>query len=550
MRHLNRWVGILYFAALLFIVAAAIVLSRIPGQADGLLVRGEARAFGEDWEITQDETMHTLFMKKNLPENLPRSSVLHLSPHGMAAEICIDSKRVKTYGDVEAKGFDLPLGKAILLVRIPDGSAGKEISIRLMSAYKIDPQAVCRSLFIGEMSLFMPLLLWRDIPNMIFSTIYLALGLICIFMPAFFAIRKKKVLKEVNQSFLYLGSFIILAACWAITDSSILQWFTGNISAVAHVSFLLFMLIPVPFILFVRQNKTHCARILDVLSLLLIVNFAVCSALHFLRLIPLAKTIVATHALLLSCVLVLLVVCIREVFVYRNREMGGILAGLILLALTCVAAIAVFYIYPNFGLYSAVFQLGLFGFILSLGSLLYKRMESMLQENMKTSLYRKFAYIDTLTGLGNRRAFEEEQDTIQAETERYFAERLTYVLMDINDLKRTNDHFGHAEGDRLIKRAAVCIEDAFRSLGVCYRVGGDEFVIIIHRQPQLVVDAAFTALREAVEENNDGDDIVLELAHGYAVKQKNEEFDAEAMYRIADRRMYEDKAKKKLHSCV
>ena len=108
MRHLNRWSGILYLAALLFIVAAAFALSQIPGQADGLLIRGEASAFGEGWEITQDETKHTLFMKKNLPENLPGSSALHLSPHGMAAEICIDSKPVKTYGDVEAKGFDLP----------------------------------------------------------------------------------------------------------------------------------------------------------------------------------------------------------------------------------------------------------------------------------------------------------------------------------------------------------------------------------------------------------------------------------------------------------
>lgn len=83
---------------------------------------------------------------------------------------------------------------------------------------------------------------------------------------------------------------------------------------------------------------------------------------------------------------------------------------------------------------------------------------------------------DELTGLYNRRAFERDVDNIEKTQMNQF---LTIVSFDINGLKYINDNFGHAAGDELIVGTADCLKNTFNSNGKIYRIGGDEFAVII-----------------------------------------------------------------------
>ena len=56
----------------------------------------------------------------------------------------------------------------------------------------------------------------------------------------------------------------------------------------------------------------------------------------------------------------------------------------------------------------------------------------------------------------------------------------TIICFDLNDLKITNDTYGHARGDILIKSAAEVIKDTFEPHGVVARIGGDEFISILN----------------------------------------------------------------------
>ena len=87
---------------------------------------------------------------------------------------------------------------------------------------------------------------------------------------------------------------------------------------------------------------------------------------------------------------------------------------------------------------------------------------------LATPFYKKLAYTDMLTGIGNRTAFELEL----GELERKLSHRIIIVLYDLNHMKRINDTWGHAAGDAYLKRMAhLLIRDA-------YRIGGDEFVTV------------------------------------------------------------------------
>ena len=88
----------------------------------------------------------------------------------------------------------------------------------------------------------------------------------------------------------------------------------------------------------------------------------------------------------------------------------------------------------------------------------------------------KLLYIsntDELTRCFNRHAYEERINNLD------LREEWIYISMDLNNLKHTNDSLGHAAGDELICAAADCMRENFGKYGNVYRIGGDEFVVII-----------------------------------------------------------------------
>ena len=87
----------------------------------------------------------------------------------------------------------------------------------------------------------------------------------------------------------------------------------------------------------------------------------------------------------------------------------------------------------------------------------------------------RYAYIDRLTGLKNRHAFE---DMLQKFEDEPPAE-LCIIMADINGLKKTNDTIGHKAGDELITGASECLSAAFEGIDMIYRIGGDEFCIFL-----------------------------------------------------------------------
>ena len=88
------------------------------------------------------------------------------------------------------------------------------------------------------------------------------------------------------------------------------------------------------------------------------------------------------------------------------------------------------------------------------------------------------ALSDELTGLGNRRAFERAVANEQARCER-FGHLAGIVMLDLDGLKETNDANGHAAGDDLLRRCADVLRDWVRDADQAFRVGGDEFAVLM-----------------------------------------------------------------------
>jgi len=102
------------------------------------------------------------------------------------------------------------------------------------------------------------------------------------------------------------------------------------------------------------------------------------------------------------------------------------------------------------------------------------------------------SYYDFLTGLHNRRFFEEEIKRIDTESEL----PVSIIMGDVNGLKLINDAFGHIEGDKLLMSAAKAIESACRSDDVAARWGGDEFTILLPKTKKEEAEAIVKRIKD------------------------------------------------------
>ena len=143
---------------------------------------------------------------------------------------------------------------------------------------------------------------------------------------------------------------------------------------------------------------------------------------------------------------------------------------------------------------------------------------------------------DPLTGLRNRRALLEE---LPRACQRASEEQPAFLwFFDLNGFKNYNDSFGHLAGDALLARLGQRLRETVEGHGLVYRLGGDEFCIVIDG-PVQDPHALFVRAREALTEK--GGAFTITAAAG-AVEIPREADDATQALRLADQRMYREKA--------
>lgn len=144
----------------------------------------------------------------------------------------------------------------------------------------------------------------------------------------------------------------------------------------------------------------------------------------------------------------------------------------------------------------------------------------------------RLAKVDELTGLPNRRAFEESL-TSEVARARRSESRLSVALIDLDDLKLVNDGYGHLEGDRCLRELARALERSIRAGDRCFRWAGDEFAVLL---PDTDHEGSRQLLERIVEHVSATctrpDERPLEISYG--VSQLTDEVPAHELVAFAD----------------
>ena len=302
------------------------------------------------------------------------------------------------------------------------------------------------------------------------------------------------------------------------------------------MGYILIMLMPAPFAMFVQgflmpEDKWAAGSI----TFLSVLNMAACVLLHMTGVLEFRNAVTFTHILMAMDILYLGYALVHYVKKHgMDRIAKTNIVGIIILFAAFAADIIFFYVIST-----VVDILGRTGFLVYICLLAWlAASDSMekLHEGQKAAIYKELALKDILTGLYSRNAYDEW------ERDNQHPDKTAIVMLDLNNLKKCNDRYGHEAGDTYLKKASEMIKNAFSQENTVYRIGGDEFCVIMPDAKENSIEGAMDRLKELQKQYKGTDrSVEVEIACGYAFYDDNVDQSFVDTRKRADMHMYENK---------
>lgn len=350
-------------------------------------------------------------------------------------------------------------------------------------------------------------------------------------------------LKNSREGF-YFAALLIVVGLWFIRGSELVNLLASNHIALSYAGYLLLLQIPILFFCFSVYYWDMKIKPLweNLYFTLCVLNMAVSIGLHVSGIREFKETVFTAHILLLAAFGAMF----AGMFLYFRKhgsdyKVKATFFPAVLMLISTVWDFGGFYhntldTYRVGGLASLLFVSCVSW------SVIYD-LSMQLKEGRENAIYKRLAVTDLLTGLYNRNAYESWEQSCQGTIE-----EIGLAVCDLNNLKYYNDTFGHETGDRCIMDAAGLIREACGREGTCYRIGGDEFLVIWDRKPYSFSSSIEKCLKKLSllqqDYNQSSEFICMQIACGYAVAEPGDTRTGDLIKR-ADHMMYRHKRQMK-----
>lgn len=262
--------------------------------------------------LDQDEVT-PITMSAQLPDNIKDDDMLCFVT-GRDFEVYIDHHLRYVYSDNERKFPGYVVKSVVVPVELSAQDSGKEIRI-VRNDTELSNRYI-HEIYLGNMYGILSRLVRENGLQLILSVILAVVALI-VWIIAMFVQRRKYYRVPLG----YLSGGLFASAMWSIFDSLLYQFIFGNYYVDGCMGYLITMLIPYPYFLYVDcLQKRRYHKVFQVLSLILLIDFVVISGLHFSHMVSFADSMLAMNSVLATVILVALILLAYDIFVKAHRE--------------------------------------------------------------------------------------------------------------------------------------------------------------------------------------------------------------------------------------
>lgn len=427
----------------------------------------------------------------------------------------IDNRRIKLIGLINH------------FVRLEEGDQGKRLSIELISNMP-KSSGQFHEVYFGTRTAQIRRLFNYDGFSLVVG-VFLIINSLATAIIASRSLRNGKIYRGT----LALSSIELCVGLWVCCGSMSTQLFIHNQLLLVVLAMTALYMLPVCVTWFVvSMYSIPLRRFFMISTLFFPIAFIVVSALQLLGVITYITVLIPLAVLFFFYLLIILGAVMHA---YRKGEKNAkpFLVATGFLFVSTVGELTLLILpHPTF-INIQPLNIG----VLIFGSILYSQILTQgvhfLEERGRKEYLQSLAYTDALTGLGNRRAFDEELIRLAKSDSK--EKQYGIVVFDVNSLKQINDDYGHAEGDLVLREIGELLTSLYGTFATIYRIGGDEFALICEQCGQERMRDFERLFTEAIAKKP------FTLAFGSALSSLDRSDSSDSLYKLADRRMYQQK---------
>jgi diguanylate cyclase (GGDEF)-like protein len=489
------------------------------------------------YNIDFKDKNESISFTRTCDELLYKNDNIFLHNHRLIVEAFVNGNKVFTINN--SRMNEIVHVDSMILIELNDIKIGDEVTLKFAPIDDNEIHVKIDEINCGTRNSVEGLILWNDSITLISCISLIILGFA--FLSFLFVAKKKSVMQKRFISFIL---FLIDGTIWLLTDSALPCLLSINYEVVCIINYFAFMSLPLGILFFIKRSFKEDAKmkIIDINIILVILNVLIKTILCLFRLYPISYLTVSDQVLILVSLLS------SMLYTYKfHREYKGVPSLILLIGLSTVLFCGVcglicYYLYDSF-VYHTIICLSIVIFLLVLIIIILYSHVSFVSQREKIikegELFKELSYKDELTGIGNHRKFNEDLAQIE-----FLGQPLYLLIIDVNNIKRVNDTYGHGAGDVLILQCAECMDRAFGPFNAKnYRTGGDEFACIINKD-NINIEEIISNFNDLIKITNGDRMYKLSVAVGYA-KYGDEVKTVEQLKFLADLSMYRDKTNKK-----
>ncbi|NBG87523.1 GGDEF domain-containing protein [Isachenkonia alkalipeptolytica] len=542
--------SIILFVFMLF--SLFVLLTLVFSGGDYFLRDDSVSSLNEGWEVIDSEVKEeggrvtlplstdtpageALILQRELGPDFAAEQTLLIRSSLQDLEVHLDREVLFQQSLTHRQRVTPPIVSLWNLVTIPEDASGRKLTLFLTSPFET-MSGEANDILYGSPGSLMMAIIYQYGPGFFVAVLTLLIGLSLVLLPRF-------IRGIYPREMVYLGYFGVFISLWLISESRMLQFFTGNQFLIGSLAYVMLSIFPIPLILYLKKSITNrYPRVLNAMILAYLINLLLIITLEVTGVLRFFQTLAFSHGLMVLTILISAYILYREVRNHQNREARIFLRSLSVLFLFGFIELFHFY-FLDAQQTSQFIRVGLLLFILIQSFDSINRLVGYFKKSYRAEVYEKMAYMDQLTSAPNRMAYNRDLQEFFKHPEKL---RDFYLgIFDLNNLKTINDTRGHVTGDEAIIRSYNILHSTFAPYGTCYRIGGDEFSCIL---PELEKET-LKELQEKLDReiNTQGKKLSypLSIAAGYSYYKPNEDKNLEDLIHRADQRMYQDKREKK-----
>ncbi|WP_161797106.1 GGDEF domain-containing protein [Clostridium cylindrosporum] len=487
------------------------------------------------WKPKYREGSMTIYMNSKLPK-LHRDKTLFIKSYMKQIKVLINGRQIYDSRADNDKGDVNDYGMGFHYLEIPRNYTEANIQIQVFSRF---PQNVGRieQISIGSKA--------DHIGNAIGESgvsNLMALGMILIGVFSISTFLNTFLRNSKYINLLCIGIFTLICGSWIIAETDLYQIFYNNSYIGYVIEYIAFYSMPIPLLIFIITNYPikHKRIIMFLISTLTIfLTFIICTSAF--GLMELHQGIKFYHSILGISLILLICVLSLEVTIH-DKDFILFFLGCILMIMFGSIDLIEFYSKPEKSSFNH-FYVGMFIFTLTILINVARYIIKLKDEKVRNETLMDIAYKDISTGLLNRRAFDETIQRLNEELKNH--SNITVIVVDLDNLKETNDYHGHIHGDRIIFLSASILNWAFKDIGEVYRIGGDEFAILCVDKSLEEVEDCEVKTRNFIKEIEFNCKKDVSMSSGKAAYDSSIDRDIYSVFSRADKYMYKNKRKRK-----